>query len=165
MTSIRNFVILLRCGMGLKTKEGQRPMPDVDGEQEWQQMMRIAKKQAVQGVVERGIRMMPEEQRPPRKINMAAMMLSDKIAMLNRRVDTACVKVAAMMEKEHAAIEARLETAENISLRVPLGTNIPLVAFFLAATTLAYKKTSIHIWVLVSLVLVLLIQQFPRRLP
>ena len=44
------------------------------------------------------------------------------------------------MEKEHAAIETRLETADNIPLRVPLGTNIPLVAFLLAATTLAYKK-------------------------
>lgn len=117
MTSIRNFVILLRCGMGLKTKEGQRPMPDVDGEQEWQQMMRIAKKQAVQGVVERGIRLMPEEQRPPRKINMVAMMLSDKIAMLNRRVDTACVKVAAMMEE--AGLPCCILKGQGIALTYP----------------------------------------------
>ena len=70
------------------------------------------------------------------------------------------------MGKKCAAIETRLATADHLPLRVPLGTRIPLVAFLLAATTLAYKKTSIHIWVLVSfMILVLLIQQSPRRLP
>ena len=32
MTPIRKFVLLLHRGMGLKTKDGQQPMPDIDGE-------------------------------------------------------------------------------------------------------------------------------------
>ena len=99
MTPIKNFVMLMRCGMGLKTKDGQQPMPDIDSEQEWQLMMRLAKKQAVQGIIERGIRMMPKDQRPPRKINIATVMLSEKINELNRKVDAACIKVAAMMDE------------------------------------------------------------------
>ena len=97
MTPIRKFVILMRRGMGLKTKDGQQPMPDIDGEKEWQQMMRIAQKQAVQGIVERGIQMMSEEQRPPREIYMKALMMGEKIATLNKKVDAACVKVDSMM--------------------------------------------------------------------
>ena len=99
MTPIKKFVMLMRCGMGLKAKDGQQPMPNIEGEQEWQLIMRTAKKQTVQGIVERGIRMMPEEQRPPRKINMAAFMLGEKIAELNRKVDTTCVKVATILNE------------------------------------------------------------------
>ena len=89
----------MRRGMGLKTKDGQQPMPDIDGEQEWQLMMRLAKKQAVQGMIERGIQLMPEEQRPPRGIYMKALVMGEKIATLNKKVDAACVKVAAMMDE------------------------------------------------------------------
>ena len=89
----------MRCGMGLKAKDGQQPMPNIEGEQEWQLIMRTAKKQTVQGIVERGIRTMPEEQRPPRKINIATVMLSEKIAELNRKVDTTCVKVATILNE------------------------------------------------------------------
>lgn len=85
--------------MGLKGKDGQQPIPDIDGEKEWQLMMRLAKKQAVQGVVERGIRMMPVEQRPPRDIYMGAFAMSEKLALVNRKVDATCVKVAAMLEE------------------------------------------------------------------
>ena len=99
MTPIRKFVLLLHRGMGLKTKDGQQPMPDIDGEQEWQLMMQLAKKQAVQGVVERAIRMMKEGQRPPREIYMKAFWTSQKIAKVNQKVNAACVKVATMLYK------------------------------------------------------------------
>ena len=99
MTPIRNFLILLRRGMGLKTKDGQQPMPDIDSEQDWQLMIKLAKQQAVLGVVERGIRIMPEERRPPRKIYMGITMVSEKIAVTNRQIDATSVKVAAMMEE------------------------------------------------------------------
>ena len=98
MTPIRNFILLMRRGMGLKAKDGQQPMPDIDGEQEWQQMMGFAKKQAVRGMIARGIRMMPEEQRPPRKIYMEALMLIEKIVLINKKVDAACIKLATMMD-------------------------------------------------------------------
>ena len=99
MTPIRNFILLMRRGMGLKAKDGQQPMPDIDGEQDWQQMMGFAKKQAVRGMIALGIRMMPEEQRPPRKIYMEALMLIEKIALINKKVDAACIKLAAMMDE------------------------------------------------------------------
>ena len=99
MTPIRNFILLMRRGMGLKAKDGQQPMPDIDGEQEWQQMMGFAKKQAVRGMIALGIRMMPEEQRPPRKIYMEALMLIEKIVLINKKVDAACIKLAAMMDE------------------------------------------------------------------
>ena len=41
MTPIKKFVILMRRGMGLKDKDGQQTMPDIDGEQEWQLMMEL----------------------------------------------------------------------------------------------------------------------------
>ena len=89
----------MRRGMGLKAKDGQQPMPDIDGEQDWQQMMGFAKKQAVRGMIALGIRMMPEEQRPPRKIYMEALMLIEKIALINKKVDAACIKLATMMDE------------------------------------------------------------------
>jgi hypothetical protein len=103
--------------MGLKTKDGQQPMPDIDGEKEWQQMMRLAKKQAVQGVIERGIRLMPEEQRPPREIYMGTLMMGEKIATLNKKVDAACVKVASMMVE--AGMPCCILKGQGIALTYP----------------------------------------------
>ena len=117
MTPIRKFVLLLRRGMGLKTKDGQQPMPDMDGEEEWQLMMQLAKEQTVQGVMERGIRMMTEEQRPPRKIYMGAFMLSEKIAKANRKVDAACVKVAAMLNE--AGMPCCILKGQGVALTYP----------------------------------------------
>ena len=117
MIPIRKFVLLMRCGMGLKNKEGEQPKPDIDGEQEWQLMMRLAKKQAVQGVIERGLRMMPEEQRPPEKIYMDAILLGGKIARLNSKVDAACIKVAAMMDD--AGLPCCILKGQGIALKYP----------------------------------------------
>ena len=110
-------MLLMRRGMGLKTKDGRQPMPDIDSEQEWQMMMRIAKKQAVQGVIERGIRIMPEEQRPPREIYMGAMMVCEKICTINRNVDAACVKVAAMMDE--AGLPCCILKGQGVALCYP----------------------------------------------
>ena len=108
MTPIRKFVILLRCGMGLKRKDGQQTMPDIDGEEEWRLMMELAREQTVQGVVGRGIRMMPEDQCPPREIYRSASVLNEKIALLNRRVDAACLKVAEHYS-HHSSISKLIE--------------------------------------------------------
>jgi len=117
MTPIRKFVILMRRGMGLKPKDGQQVMPDIDGEEEWQLMMRLAKKQTVQGMIERGIQIIPEEQRPPRKIYIKAIALSEKITKLNRKADAACVKVAAMMEE--AGLPCCILKGQGIALSYP----------------------------------------------
>lgn len=117
MTPIRKFVLLMRRGMGLKTKDGQQPMPDIDGEQEWQLMMRFAQKQAVQGVIERGIRLMREEQRPPRGIYMGALMVGEKIALINRKVDAASVKVAAMLDE--AGMPCCILKGQGVALTYP----------------------------------------------
>lgn len=98
MTTIRKFALLLRRGMGLKAKDGKRPMPEVD-EGEWTLLMQMAKEQFVQGVFERGIRLMPEESRPPRQIFLRSYMLSEKIAKLNRKTNEASVKISAMLEQ------------------------------------------------------------------
>lgn len=99
MTTIKKFVILMRLGMGLRAKDGQQAMLDIDGEQEWKRLMRLAKEQFVQGVIERGMRTMPEEQRPPKEIYVGASIVSEKIASRNNKVDAACVKVATMMDE------------------------------------------------------------------
>ena len=106
--------------MGLKAKDGQQPMPDIDGEQEWQLMMQLAKKQTVQGVIGRGIRMMPKEQRPPRDIYMRAYVLSEKIANLNKKVDAACVKVADMMAE--AGFPCCILKGQGVALTYPAPT-------------------------------------------
>ncbi len=117
MTPIKKFVILMRRGMGLKTKDGQQPMPDIDGEQEWQLMMKLAKMQTVQGVIGRCIQMMPEEQRPPRKIYKGACVLSEKIASINNKIDTASVKVAAMLDE--AGLPCCILKGQGIALAYP----------------------------------------------
>lgn len=103
--------------MGLKAKDGQQPMPDIDGEQEWQLMMQLAKKQTVQGVIGRGIRMMPKEHRPPRDIYMRAYVLSEKIENLNKKVDAACVKVADMMAE--AGFPCCILKGQGVALTYP----------------------------------------------
>ena len=103
--------------MGLKSKDGQQALPDINGEQEWQLMMKMAKKQAVQGIIERGIRLMPEEQRPPRKIYVGALTVSEKIVTLNRKVDATCVKVAAMLDE--AGLPCCLLKGQGVVLTYP----------------------------------------------
>ena len=98
MTTNKKFLILLRRGMGLKTKEGKSPMPDVE-KGEWALLMQMAKEQSVQGVFERGVRMMPADQLPPRPLLLRSFMLSEKIAKLNRKTDEACVKLSDMIEQ------------------------------------------------------------------
>ena len=117
MAAIRNFVLLMLRGMGVKTKDGQLPMPDIESEQEWELMLRIAKKQTVQGVVERGILIMPEGHQPPRKLLLKSYMTSEKIASLNRKVDATCVKVAAMMEE--AGMHCCILKGQGIALTYP----------------------------------------------
>ena len=117
MTPIRKFVILLRCGMGLKRKDGQQTMPDIDGEEEWRLMMELAREQAVQGMVGRGIRILPKDQCPPREIYRSASVLNEKIALLNRRVDAACLKVAAMMDE--AGFPCCILKGQGIALTYP----------------------------------------------
>lgn len=117
MTPIRKFVILMRRGMGLKPKDGQQAMLDIDGEQEWQLMMKIAKQQAVQGIVGRCMRLMPEEQRPPRGIYMRALVLNEKIATLNRKVDAACVKLTSMLTE--AGLPCCILKGQGVALTYP----------------------------------------------
>ena len=62
--------------------------------------MALGKEQAVMGILERGIRLMPPENQPPRQLFLRSAMLSQKIATLNRKVDEASLKVAAMLEQE-----------------------------------------------------------------
>lgn len=100
MTTIKKFSLLLRRGMGLKAKAPGNSFPDIDGEEEWREIMILGKEQAVMGILERGIQLMPPESRPPRQLFLQSVMLSQKIATLNRKVDAATAKVAALLEQE-----------------------------------------------------------------
>lgn len=96
MTTGKKFVLLLRSGMGIPVQV----MPVIDGEKEWSLMMRMAKEQAVQGILERGIRKLPEEQRPPRRLFLNSYMLSEKIATLNKKLDEETVKLSDFLKEE-----------------------------------------------------------------
>lgn len=96
MTTGKKFVLLLRSGMGIPVKE----MPVIDGEKEWLVVMRLAKEQGVQGMLERGIRKLPEDRRPPRKLFLRSYMQSEKIATLNRKIDEVAVKLADFLKEE-----------------------------------------------------------------
>jgi hypothetical protein len=117
MTPIKKFVILMRLGMGLEAKDGQWPTPDIDSEQEWLLMMKLAKKQSIQGVIGRGIQMMLEEQHSPRKIYIQACLLNEKAASINGKIDAACVKVAAMLDE--ARLPCCLLKGQGIALAYP----------------------------------------------
>lgn len=99
MTTSKKFALLLRQGMGLKAKDGKRSIPDIDDEEEWKEVMALGKEQAVIGVLERGIRVVPPEHCPPKKLHIQACMMSQKIALLNRKVDEATIKVASILEE------------------------------------------------------------------
>ena len=117
MTPIKKFVLLMHCGMGLKALDGELPIPDINSEQEWQLMKSMAKKQTVQGILARAIRLMPETHRPPRKIYMGALVLGEKAAMLNAKVNAACVKVAAQLEA--AGLPCCIMKGQGIAMAYP----------------------------------------------
>ena len=72
MTTGKKFVILLRQGMGLTLKNGGKEPPVIEDEEEWRLVMQLAKEQSVQGLLFRGIQLMPVEYKPPRQILLDA---------------------------------------------------------------------------------------------
>ena len=54
MTTGKKFVILLRRGMGLTMQDDGKELPVIEDEKEWLQIMRLAKEQAVSGILFRG---------------------------------------------------------------------------------------------------------------
>ena len=100
MSTSKKFAVLLRRGMGLKPKDGSMSMPEIDGEEEWREVLVLGKEQAVIGILERGIQLMPPENLPPKQLFLQYCMLSQKITLLNRKTDGASVKVAEMLEQE-----------------------------------------------------------------
>lgn len=114
MMPLDNFLHLLRLGMGLKTDlAGLQPATEKD----WKRIMKMAKKQAVLGVVERGIRQLPEGHKPPEDIQVAAVVLGEKIDYLNKKVDAASVKVSAIMEE--AGFPCCILKGQGIALAYP----------------------------------------------
>lgn len=99
MLTSKKFVILLRRGMGLQDKDGSMSTPVVDDDTEWKYVMALGKEQTVMGILERGIRYVPEEQRPPKRLFLQSYMVSQKIGVLNSKLDDTSVKVAAIMEQ------------------------------------------------------------------
>lgn len=51
------------------------------------------------GILERGIQLVPPENRPPRQLFLRVCMLSQKIATLNSKINAASVKLAALLEQ------------------------------------------------------------------
>lgn len=100
ITTSKKFAVLLRRGMGLKAKSGKTSMPVIDGDEEWKDIVALGKEQTVMGILERGIRLMPPDNCPPKQFLVQSYMLSQKIALLNSKVDGVAVKVAAMLEQE-----------------------------------------------------------------
>lgn len=102
LTTGKKFLLLLRSGMGnpvtWQDTDGT-PLPGIDNEEEWLMVMRLAKEQTVQGVLERGIRQLPEERRPPRKVALRSYMLNDKVATLNKRNNEATAKLTEQLRQ------------------------------------------------------------------
>lgn len=100
MITSKKFAILLRRGMVLKAKSGNNAIPEIDNDEEWREVMILGKEQTVMGILERGIRLVPQENKPPRQYLLKVNLLSQKIALLNRKVDEAAVKMASLIEQE-----------------------------------------------------------------
>ena len=99
MTTGKKFVILLRRGMGLTIQDDGKEPPVVEDEKEWERIMRLAKEQAVPGILFRGMQKMPSECTASRQIVMKAYMLSQNVQKNNRKVNEATVKLATMIEQ------------------------------------------------------------------
>lgn len=99
MTPGKKFVLLLRLGMGITSADDTNALPQIADEAEWALVMKLAKKQAVQGILFRGIGQLPPSCRPPRQMLLNAAMRSDKIEQYNRTIDAAAVKLLATLEQ------------------------------------------------------------------
>lgn len=99
MITSKKFALLLRRGMGLKAKDGTKPLPDINDEDEWRTIIELGAQQAVIGILERGVRLVPPEHRPPYRLYLQFCTLSEKIATLNKKFDKASVKVTESLEE------------------------------------------------------------------
>lgn len=99
MTTSKKFALLLRRGMGLKAKDGKNMIPDIENDEEWKEVIALGKEQAVVGILERGIRLVPPERRPSEELLLQSLLMSKKTALINKKVDMAAIKVANMFEQ------------------------------------------------------------------
>lgn len=99
MTTGKKFVILLRRGMGLTMQDDGKELPVIEDEKEWLQIMRLAKEQAVSGILFRGMQQMPSEFSMPRQIVLRSYMRSQEILKYNKKVDDAAVRLCAKIEQ------------------------------------------------------------------
>ena len=93
----KKFVLLLRYGMGQQAKDSGKPLPVIGDDEEWLTVMHLAKEQTVQGILQRGIRLLPETMQPPRRVQLRSYMLSEKIATRNKLTDEAAVKLTTQL--------------------------------------------------------------------
>ena len=81
-----NFIELLQFSMGVS-----KEVPDTT-ETNWEAMLATAKKQSLAGVTYNGIRKLPKEQRPERKILLKWYMFAEKIKQRNQTLNELAIK-------------------------------------------------------------------------
>ncbi len=99
MAISNKFAMILRRGMGVETEDPYKDLPDIKDEDEWRFLMWIARRQVVQGIMERGLRTFPADRRPPRKVLFEAIMHSQNFAAHNIKMNRVSVKVSEMLQQ------------------------------------------------------------------
>lgn len=87
------FFELLRYSIG-----SQHEVMDAPSEEEWERVHEIAKKQALIGLLYTGIKKMPNEMRPPKKVLLRWYMESEQIRKYNERHNAGVVYVRELFE-------------------------------------------------------------------
>ena len=81
-----NFIKLLQFSMGISEE-----VPDTT-DTNWEQMLAVAKKQSLAGIMYYGIGKLPKEQQPERKILLKWYMLAEKIKQLNQTLNEQAIR-------------------------------------------------------------------------
>lgn len=96
-TTIDLFFLLLQLGIG--TRESlhlETPLP----ESSWKELLTLARKQAVTGIVMDGILKLPTEYLPPAPIKLKGIQQLLRIEQLNRRLNGEAVQVSEFLQTE-----------------------------------------------------------------
>lgn len=92
---LQDFYIILQSAIG-KTVQLSHTL----SEKEWNDIFRLAKKQALVGIMFEGVERLPQEQWPPRNVVLQWAMMAESIKRRNRQTTDVCLRLTEVLDKD-----------------------------------------------------------------